>query len=246
MNDGIGPPGNHLRWSLPKELSFPIEGFYIFRKPSSWKLTKAVEIPRANFADDAPSEFQVGGIEFFRNTTFQVELWFPEPLAGLQLTFDSESPVRLRAYKKRQLLADLTSTSTTPTISCASITRLVVDLESPLRLVEYVTDYEVIHDDNWQALKHVRFPKNIDEAWGLFEDGVYNHYLSSGSDPRDRYEPSANEIVEWFKRMFAPGSDRDWQALFTDWTQPANLLELIKREPDRVSVSANLQSIFLL
>lgn len=246
MNDGIGPPGNHLRWSLPKELSFPIEGFYIFRKPSTWKLTKAVEIPRANFADDAPSEFQVGGIEFFRNTTFQVELWFPEPLAGLQLIFDSESPVRLRAYKKRQLLADLTSTSATPTISCASITRLVVDIESPLRLVEYVTDYEIIHDDNWQALKHVRPPTNIDEAWGLFEDGVYNHYLSSGSDPRDRYEPSANEIVEWFKRMFAPGSDRDWQALFTDWTQPANLLELIKREPNRVSVSANLQSIFLL
>ena len=263
LNAAIGPDGNHLRWTFPRELGFSPKGFRVFRRE-----TKKLSDAPLNFSAlplnvDLPDNLTIENVHFSthpagchlrcRQSTQertlhvrpsaggQIDLRFFEPIVHLRFELGGSGYGALRAFSGKNLVAQATSGGSIREIFCQGADRAVIDLGAgQIRSIRFTTQSTACNFNDWQLLKKLALPTSDDEALKLLETGLKNHYALDVNTARVRYKQSASDIVTWLKRLLSPTDE-----FFSDPDTQPHLLK-VRSDVEGPTTATYPQSLFFL
>lgn len=260
----IGPNGNHLRWSFPRELGFP-DGFNIYRKGPG-KPKDSIPFAQLPLNEDLSEDLKIDGVELIvqppssklrcrlegtpgRRVLFitpanqaQLELRFPQPIATVQVRLRGPGSSAVKAYHNARLLDEVTVDTEPGQVSCAGITHVTIELgKRSISLIGYTTEADACEDTSWTLIQKLKYPKDDKEALSRFENGLKNYYVASQDDAEQHYKQGAEKIVRWLGRLFSPTAE-----FFEDPDAPPHQLKIRSTSEKHVSSATYLQSVLLL
>lgn len=264
LNGPIGPNGNHLRWSFPRELGFP-DGFRIYRKVPG-KPKDSIPFSQLPLNEDLPEDLKIDGVELIaqppssklrcrvegtpgRRVLFitpanqaQLELRFPQPIATVQVRLRGPGSSAVKAYHHAKLLDEASVDTELGQVSCAGITRVTIELgRRSISLVGYTTEADTCLDDSWTLIQTLEWPKDAKKALSRFESGLKNYYTDSQGNATQHYEQGAEKIVLWLSRLFSPTEE-----FFEDPEAQPHQLKIRSTDEKHISSATYLQSVLLL